>query len=73
MSGKEIRQIIIVSGLKLWQVAERFGCTDGNFSRKLRHDFNEADTKRVLDIVENLKAEINNNVSLELKEWLYDV
>lgn len=55
MSGAEIKQIIKASGVKLWQVADEFGVTDGNFSRKLRHDFNEADTKKVLSIIDRLK------------------
>lgn len=57
MTGAELKRIIVSSGIKLWQVADRFGCSDGNFSRKLRHDFSEADTKRILAIVEELKAE----------------
>lgn len=60
LTGKEIRVLILASGFKLWQVAERFGCTDGNFSRKLRHDFSEADSERVLAIIELLKAEKPN-------------
>ncbi len=57
MNGKEIRSIVLENGFKLWQVADRFGCSDCNFSRKLRHDFSEEDTKRVLDIINELKAE----------------
>lgn len=59
MTGEEIRELILASGVKLWQVAERFGCTDGNFSRKLRHDFSEADSDRVLAIVNELMSEAN--------------
>ena len=55
MSGAEIKQIIKASGVKLWQVADEFGVTDGNFSRKLRHDFNESDTEKVLSIIDRLK------------------
>ena len=55
MSGAEIKQIIKASGVKLWQVADEFGVTDGNFSRKLRHDFNESDSQKVLSIIDRLK------------------
>ena len=55
ISGAEIKERILEAGLKLWQVADAFGCTDGNFSRKLRKDFSEADTQRVLSIIEELK------------------
>lgn len=57
MSGAEIKEKIIAAGLKIWQVAYEFGCTDGNFSRKLRRDFSEADTEKVLSIIEKLKTE----------------
>lgn len=57
MSGAEIKEKIIASGLKVWQVAYAFGCTDGNFSRKLRRNFSDADTEKVLSIIEKLKAE----------------
>lgn len=57
MSGTEVKKRILAAGLKIWQVAYAFGCTDGNFSRKLRRDFSDADTERVLSIIEKLKAE----------------
>lgn len=57
MPGSEIRQIIINSGLKLWQVAYEYGITDSNFSRKLRRNFNAADTEKVLSIIDRLKNE----------------
>lgn len=57
MSGAEIKNKIITAGLKVWQVAYAFGCTDSNFSRKLRRDFSTEDTEKVLSIIEQLKAE----------------
>lgn len=57
MSGAEVKKRILAAGLKLWQVAYVFGVTDGNFSRKLRKDFSEEDTEKVLSIIERLKAE----------------
>lgn len=55
MTGTEIKQRILDANLKIWQVAYAFGITDGNFSRKLRKDFSEADTQKVLRIIEELK------------------
>lgn len=57
MSGAEIKKSILAAGLKIWQVADKFGCTDGNFSRKLRKEFSAADTEKVLSIIDELKAE----------------
>ena len=56
ISGAEIKKAILDAGLKLWQVADRFGCSDGNFSRKLRKDFSEADTEKILRIIDELKT-----------------
>ena len=57
MTGAEIREQILQSGVKIWQVAAVYGVTDSTFSKKLRHNFNEADTERILEIIEQLKAE----------------
>lgn len=57
MTGAEIREQILQSGVKIWQVAAAFGVTDSTFSKKLRHSFSEADTQRVLAIIAQLKAE----------------
>ena len=56
MSGKEIRSRILEANIRIWQVADKFGCADSNFSRKLRKDFSEADTEKVLSIIEELKS-----------------
>lgn len=56
MNGQDVKQLILDNGLKIWQVAYAFGITDGNFSRKLRKDFSEADTERVLKIIDELKS-----------------
>lgn len=56
MTGAEVKQRIVDANLKIWQVAYAFGITDGNFSRKLRKDFSEADTERVLKIIDDLKG-----------------
>lgn len=56
MSGKEIKELIISAGLKLWQVAEAYGCTDSTFSKKLRGTFTEDETNRIKSIIEKLKS-----------------
>lgn len=57
MTGAEIKQSILAAGLKVWQVAYAYGVNDSNFSRKLRRDFSDKDTQKVMDIIEKLKAE----------------
>ena len=55
MSGAEIKEKIKSANIKLWQVAHAFGVTDATFSRKLRFDFNESDTQKVLAIIKELR------------------
>ncbi|MGN0648880.1 MAG: hypothetical protein ACI4KM_00440 [Oscillospiraceae bacterium] len=63
MNGADIKKLILDSGVKLWQVAARWGLTDSNFSRRLRRPFNEEDVKRVKGIVAELITEQQTNTS----------
>lgn len=57
MTGAEVKQLAKENGIFLWQIAEKLGINDGNFSRKLRKPLSDADTEKVLDAVEQLKQE----------------
>ncbi len=57
MIGSEVKKLVLDSGLKLWQVAERWGLTDGNFSRRLRKPFNESEVERIKEIIVDIKLE----------------
>lgn len=55
-TNQDIRQEIKNADLFYWQVAERFGCTDGNFSRKLRHELSVEDKQKIRDIIKDIKG-----------------
>jgi predicted XRE-type DNA-binding protein len=55
LSGADIKKAIADAGLKVWQVAYAYGVNDGNFSRKLRKDFSDAETEKILSIIDSLK------------------
>ena len=57
MTGAEVRQMIVDSGVRLWKVADRLGITDNSFSRRLRHDFTNAEVEKVRQIIKELQAE----------------
>lgn len=57
MTGAEIKQRILDAGVRVYMVADAYGCADTTFSKKLRRDFSDEDTKKVLSIIEKLKAE----------------
>lgn len=55
MSGAEVKQLILESCVKLWQVAIKWGLTDSNFSRRLRKPFDVAEVERVKAIIADIK------------------
>ena len=61
MANERIKQAAREGGVKLWRVAEIWGCTDGNFSRKLRWQFSPEDERRALKIIEELRKEDASN------------
>lgn len=63
MNGADVKRLILDSGVKLWQVAERWGLTDSNFSRRLRKPFNQNDVERVKEIIAEISAEQRTETS----------
>lgn len=57
IANKEIRDAARDAGVRLWQVAERIGMNDGNFSRKLRRELPDQEKKEILEIIKTLAAE----------------
>lgn len=60
MSGQEVKALILASGLRCWQVADKLGMTDVNFSRKLRKPFDEKAVEAVKVAIAELKATQEN-------------
>lgn len=50
----EIRNEAKKAGVYLWQIAERIGLSDGNFSRKLRRELPADERERILEIIREL-------------------
>lgn len=52
-----MKSYILDEGIKLWQVADKLGITDGNFSRRLRKSFDNDEINHIKEIVKELKNE----------------
>lgn len=57
MKNMKIREEAKRAGVYLWEVAERWGCNDGNFSRRLRRELPKDEQRRILAIIAELAAE----------------
>ena len=58
MNNIEVRTAIKEAGLKYWEVAEKLGMNDGNFSRKLRKELSDVEKQKVIAAIQELKAVI---------------
>lgn len=55
--NKEIRKLLISTGILQWQVAERLGITASWLSVKLRTEMSTEDQKKILDAIKELIEE----------------
>lgn len=60
MANNEIKEKAKQSGVRLWQVADKLGITDGMLSRKLRKELPEAEKAKIFDIINDLKEAAAN-------------
>lgn len=59
MKNREIREAAKQAGVCLWQIAERLGVNDGNFSRKLRQELPDDMRIKVMEIIAEIKEEVS--------------
>lgn len=52
-----------ISGVYLWQVAQRLGITDSTLSRKLRNELSEKEKERIFAIIEELRGGNNETIT----------
>ncbi len=57
MKNKWIREMAKSKGILLWQIADKLGITDGNFSRRLRHEMTQEEQERIRVIIDELAEE----------------
>ena len=55
--NEQVKNYAKTKGIKLWEVAYRYGVSDGNFSRKLRRELPEVEKQQLIDIIDELVIE----------------
>lgn len=60
MNNLDIRKEAEQSNIKLWQIAEYLGITDGNFSRKLRKELPEEEKQKIFTAINELATKYKN-------------
>lgn len=59
MSNVDVRQEAARKGVKLWQIADSLGMTDGNFSRKLRKELSPEMKEKVFSIIREIAGGVS--------------
>jgi len=54
MTNADIRIAAKKTGIKMWQIAERYGLHEGNFSRRLRHELPQEEKDKIFTIIDEL-------------------
>ena len=57
MKNLEVRTAAKSAGVKLGEIAEVLGITDGNFSRKLRRELPRKEQEQIIGIINEIAAE----------------
>ena len=57
MKNMKIREAAKRAGVYLWEIAARWGCNDGNFSRHLRRELPAAEQDKIIAIIEEVARE----------------
>lgn len=55
MNNELIREYAKERGVKLWQIADELNMSDANFSRMLRHQFDEDMTTKIIQIIDKIE------------------
>ena len=61
MYNHEIKSKAKERNVKLWEVAEAYGITDGNFSRKLRRELPEGEKSKILALIDEIAERRENH------------
>lgn len=57
MSNQLIREYAKISGVKLWEVAERLNIQDTNLSKMLRHQLSDDKENELMAIIDQIAKE----------------
>ena len=57
MDNEKLRNYAWGKGVKLWQIAEKFGITDASLSRKMRKELNKEDAGKFKEYVDQIVLE----------------
>lgn len=61
VANQDVRTRAKEAGVKMWQIAERYGIADCNFSRKLRRELPAEVKQKIFGIITEISEEAKAN------------
>lgn len=62
MANRRIKEHANEMNVRLWQIAYKLGITDSYFSRKLRKEFNDEESSKIMFIIDEIAREKESEV-----------
>ena len=56
-TNQDIKEALFKSGVRQWELAERFGISEFAFCRKLRKELPEGEKQKLLELVAQIRKE----------------
>lgn len=56
MPNKDIRNLMKINRIYLWEIAQLYGCTESTLSKKLRIELSKEDKEKIIDIINQIKS-----------------
>lgn len=56
MANEDLKRYARENGVKLWEIAAKFGINDGNFSRRLRKEFTPEIKENTFKLIDEIAA-----------------
>ena len=57
MANERIKTAARESQVRLWELADALGLNDSQLSRKLRHEFSDAERESALEVIQKIQNE----------------
>jgi len=67
LKNEWFRELAKAKGILLWQIADKLGITDGNFSRRLRHEMKPEEQESIWAIIDELTEEQHDTTDIGIK------
>ncbi len=64
--NRDVRDYAASRGVRMWEIAEKFGVAEATFSRKMRKKFSEKEKNKAFKYIDEIHK---SHIGLEVRKW----